>query len=134
VLSLVECLQSLFFKELPHRRCKSISYSNSRTKKFSHDHAFQQPLTLYGMLIHSTAVEADRDFPDTCQWILSHSNFEEWIRETNHLLWTKGKPGAGKSTVLALAYNYLKGKALVRSDPLVPGPRFYIDKVLTHKC
>ena len=39
----------------------------------------------------------------TCTWILEHTKYCEWLDQGQGLLWIKGKPGAGKSTVLKLA-------------------------------
>lgn len=38
--------------------------------------------------------------PATCEWILKHESYCEWLDQRYGLLWIKGKPGAGKSTVL----------------------------------
>ena len=44
----------------------------------------------------------------TCQWILEHESYEEWYKNRRGLLWIKGKPGAGKSTVLKYAFEAAK--------------------------
>lgn len=38
-------------------------------------------------------------FPGTCNWILDHSKYKDWIaqRPTSRLLWVSGDPGCGKS-------------------------------------
>ncbi|OQE25540.1 hypothetical protein PENSTE_c006G00948 [Penicillium steckii] len=41
---------------------------------------------------------------DTCQWILASEPYLSWKRQTCELLWIKGKPGAGKSTLMAFLY------------------------------
>ena len=43
--------------------------------------------------------------PDTCNWLFGTAEFEEWRCRTrvafhNGVLWIKGKPGAGKSTLI----------------------------------
>ena len=40
---------------------------------------------------------------NTCQWLLTHSNYVEWLQSKSSLLWIKGKPGAGKSTLMKYA-------------------------------
>ena len=40
----------------------------------------------------------------TCQWILEHEAYKKWYKNQRGLLWIKGKPGAGKSTVLKYAF------------------------------
>ncbi len=39
----------------------------------------------------------------TCAWILQHPNYFKWQRQPHGLVWIKGKPGAGKSTVVKYA-------------------------------
>ena len=36
----------------------------------------------------------------SCGWIFEHPDYLKWSKQQNGLLWIKGKPGAGKSTVL----------------------------------
>lgn len=43
--------------------------------------------------------------PSTCQWLFTHEDFQAWtdpsrIQEHYGLLWIKGKPGSGKSTIM----------------------------------
>lgn len=38
--------------------------------------------------------------PGTCNWLLLHKTYREWIACDRGLLWIKGKPGSGKSTLL----------------------------------
>ena len=44
----------------------------------------------------------------TCQWILEHRSYRMWYEDQRGLLWIKGKPGAGKSTVLKYAFEAAK--------------------------
>ncbi|KAJ5910336.1 hypothetical protein N7504_004979 [Penicillium tannophilum] len=51
----------------------------------------------------------------TCQWLLSHPDYEAWLDSTkltqhNGFLWISGKPGAGKSTLMKFAYMNMKRK------------------------
>ncbi|KAL6821043.1 hypothetical protein J3E69DRAFT_373935 [Trichoderma sp. SZMC 28015] len=51
----------------------------------------------------------------TCQWLLGHSKYVEWLEPihfTSHhgFLWINGKPGAGKSTLMKFAYTYAKNE------------------------
>ncbi|KAJ5160851.1 Pfs NACHT and Ankyrin domain protein [Penicillium canariense] len=46
---------------------------------------------------------------ETCQWLLTHSDYLDWLDpkkavEHHGFLWIKGKPGAGKSTIMNFAY------------------------------
>ncbi|KAL6409850.1 Pfs, NACHT and Ankyrin domain protein [Ilyonectria robusta] len=45
----------------------------------------------------------------TCQWLLTHPDYLDWLDsekavEHHGFLWIKGKPGAGKSTIMNFAY------------------------------
>ncbi|KAJ4251450.1 hypothetical protein NW762_011433 [Fusarium torreyae] len=45
---------------------------------------------------------------DTCKWLLTHADYLDWsnpakAREHHGFLWIKGKPGAGKSTIMNFA-------------------------------
>lgn len=51
----------------------------------------------------------------TCQWLLDHPKYVEWLEPihfTSHhgFLWINGKPGAGKSTLMKFAYTHAKNK------------------------
>ena len=37
---------------------------------------------------------------NTCDWLLNHKTFREWLAAERGLLWIKGIPGSGKSTLL----------------------------------
>ncbi|KAK0113552.1 hypothetical protein ONS96_014411 [Cadophora gregata f. sp. sojae] len=51
--------------------------------------------------------------PSTCTWLLSHPSFQAWSRSptsassarSTNLLWIKGHPGTGKSTLMAFLHN-----------------------------
>ncbi|KAK1236874.1 hypothetical protein MKX08_007822 [Trichoderma sp. CBMAI-0020] len=60
----------------------------------------------------------------TCQWLLSHPKYVEWLEPihfTSHhgFLWINGKPGAGKSTLMKFAYTYAKKKWKATADATV---------------
>ena len=38
--------------------------------------------------------------PATCAWLMHHRTYREWLNQGHGLLWIKGNPGTGKSTVL----------------------------------
>jgi ankyrin repeat protein len=40
---------------------------------------------------------------NTCEWFITHPRYIEWIQARSRLLWIKGKPGAGKSTLMKYA-------------------------------
>ncbi|CAG9999233.1 unnamed protein product [Clonostachys byssicola] len=43
----------------------------------------------------------------TCEWLASHQNFVKWREQHRGLLWIKGKPGSGKSTITKYALKRL---------------------------
>ncbi|KAL4958986.1 uncharacterized protein BDV14DRAFT_206112 [Aspergillus stella-maris] len=52
----------------------------------------------------------------TCEWFLTHDIYHSWIdpaklKEHHGFLWVRGKPGAGKSTIMKFAYLKMSGKA-----------------------
>jgi ankyrin repeat protein len=48
---------------------------------------------------------------ETCDWLLQHTEYTTWLRRDRELLWIKGKPGAGKSTILKHALRDAKERA-----------------------
>ncbi|EHK19958.1 uncharacterized protein TRIVIDRAFT_181564, partial [Trichoderma virens Gv29-8] len=60
----------------------------------------------------------------TCQWLLGHPKYVEWLESihfaSHHgFLWINGKPGAGKSTLMKFAYTYMKNKWKATTDAAV---------------
>ncbi|KAJ5798446.1 uncharacterized protein N7503_007742 [Penicillium pulvis] len=45
---------------------------------------------------------------NTCHWILELEKYKSWRSQSCGLLWIKGKPGAGKSTLMAFLHDRLK--------------------------
>uniref|UniRef100_A0A8H7NFB6 NACHT domain-containing protein n=1 Tax=Bionectria ochroleuca TaxID=29856 RepID=A0A8H7NFB6_BIOOC len=43
----------------------------------------------------------------TCEWLSSHGNFVKWREQHRGLLWIKGNPGSGKSTIIKYALRRL---------------------------
>ena len=44
--------------------------------------------------------DVDRAAGNTFTWLASHATYQEWLETPSSLLWIKGKPGAGKSTLM----------------------------------
>ncbi len=44
--------------------------------------------------------DAQRAYANTCSWITRHDSYSTWLSEAHGLLWIKGKPGSGKSTLM----------------------------------
>lgn len=56
----------------------------------------------------------------TCRWFLEHPEYKAWLDETqlsqhHGFLWIRGKPGAGKSTLMKFAFSEFKSAAGNRS-------------------
>ncbi|CAG8905492.1 unnamed protein product [Penicillium egyptiacum] len=45
---------------------------------------------------------------NTCKWILELEKYQSWRNKSRGLLWIKGKPGAGKSTLMVFLHDRLK--------------------------
>ncbi|OKL58590.1 hypothetical protein UA08_06084 [Talaromyces atroroseus] len=46
----------------------------------------------------------------TCNWILETDAYKHWLQQSTGIFWLKGKPGAGKSTIMRFLYNRLRGE------------------------
>ncbi|ATZ48862.1 hypothetical protein BCIN_04g00800 [Botrytis cinerea B05.10] len=44
--------------------------------------------------------DTKRAHANTCDWITSHLSYTTWLKEGSGILWIKGKPGSGKSTLM----------------------------------
>ncbi|KAI1274336.1 hypothetical protein F5Y07DRAFT_390609 [Xylaria sp. FL0933] len=53
----------------------------------------------------------------TCTWLQSHPLFQEWCSRFRALLWIKGKPGSGKSTLMK--YTLEKTKSSTGGEDLI---------------
>ncbi|OHW94893.1 NACHT and ankyrin domain protein [Colletotrichum incanum] len=65
--------------------------------------------------IDSRKVDIKTAHAKTCQWFLSHPDYQAWLdpsrmKEHRGFLWIRGKPGAGKSTIMKFAYLQTKEK------------------------
>ncbi|KAL9623717.1 MAG: hypothetical protein Q9160_001947 [Pyrenula sp. 1 TL-2023] len=62
--------------------------------------------------------DIDAAAKDTCEWLNQHSIYKAWLNMHQGILWVKGKPGSGKSTMMKHALqiteqvNNLQGRAL----------------------
>jgi len=66
--------------------------------------------------MNSRRSDTDNAHPNTCTWILQHEHYLAWIRERRGLLWIKGKPGAGKSTLMAYIYRHFHDTHMAEQD------------------
>lgn len=56
--------------------------------------------SLYFQELESREVNIDHAADNTCGWLLRHDHFRKWLGAQKSLLWIKGKPGSGKSTLM----------------------------------
>src|SRR5215471_10848607 len=54
------------------------------------------------------ANDINEEASDTCSWLLEHKNYRTWLDQRQGLLWVKGNPGVGKSTLLKYALREAK--------------------------
>lgn len=48
---------------------------------------------------------------ETCTWLSKHPTYRKWLDQQQGLLWIKGKPGAGKSTIMRYAFASIEKQA-----------------------
>lgn len=46
----------------------------------------------------------------TCFWILQHDAYRQWLHDGQGILWIKGKPGSGKSTLMKFIMGHQKSR------------------------
>ncbi|WYZ35511.1 hypothetical protein EsH8_X_000158 [Colletotrichum jinshuiense] len=61
--------------------------------------------------IHARRHDIVPAHPDTCDWLFNTPEFQQWIdpaylQDHNGVFWIKGKPGAGKSTLMKHAFHH----------------------------
>ena len=65
----------------------------------------------------------EQPHPNTCEWILTLTEYQDWRADSRGLIWIKGKPGAGKSTLMAFLFSRLKEER--RTEPGIYLEFFY---------
>lgn len=66
--------------------------------------------TLYFERMNARRFQIHRKLNLTCEWLLQHELYVSWLDDArmsthNGFMWLKGKPGAGKSTVMRFAFD-----------------------------
>ncbi|GKT68425.1 NACHT and ankyrin domain protein [Colletotrichum tofieldiae] len=79
--------------------------------------------------IDARKVEIKAAHAKTCRWFLSHPDYQAWLHpsrmeEHRGFLWIRGKPGAGKSTIMKFIYLQTKKKR-TRETPGVIASFFF---------
>ncbi|KAI9043131.1 uncharacterized protein KD926_004314 [Aspergillus affinis] len=57
--------------------------------------------------MHQRQSNIEKPHMHTCSWILKLKEYNDWMNASNGLLWIKGKPGSGKSTIMAFLYQQI---------------------------
>ncbi|KAJ5110886.1 hypothetical protein N7532_001421 [Penicillium argentinense] len=83
-----------------------IQYGRQGTQQQSTDSGVLRSLAFPQMLDRRDNIKPCHT--NTCQWILDLDSFKNWKSQSRGLLWIKGKPGAGKSTLMAFLHNKLE--------------------------
>ncbi|KAJ5393249.1 uncharacterized protein N7487_010890 [Penicillium crustosum] len=83
-----------------------FSSAPQETPQQSIDNEVRRSLAFPEMLDRRDNIEPCH--PDTCQWILELEKYKSWRSQSRGLLWIKGKPGAGKSTLMLFLHDELK--------------------------
>ncbi|KAH0556307.1 hypothetical protein GP486_005765 [Trichoglossum hirsutum] len=63
--------------------------------------------TLFFSEMNYRQLEIENARVNSCTWILRHNGYAEWVKARRGLLWIKGKPGSGKSTLMKKIFNLL---------------------------
>ncbi|CAG8274418.1 unnamed protein product [Penicillium salamii] len=91
----------------------NYQYAQKENKERDTDRGFLRSLSFPEMLDRRDNIAPCHT--DTCRWILDLDDFKNWKIQSRGLLWIKGKPGAGKSTLMAFLYGQLsEGRELKR--------------------
>lgn len=64
-------------------------------------------------------INIEKEHESTCQWLFERDEYQHWLdpmkaNDQNSFLWIKGKPGAGKSTLMKFAF--LESKRVMSND------------------
>ncbi|KAE8398016.1 hypothetical protein BDV37DRAFT_288928 [Aspergillus pseudonomiae] len=106
-----------FLEELPrtesHVNITYCRFSDERRQSLLNSLKFEQ--------IDYRKINIKDAHSKTCQWLFSHSSYGEWLdpaalMQHHGFLWINGKPGAGKSTIMKVAYERMKRIARARNS------------------
>ncbi|PLB55732.1 hypothetical protein P170DRAFT_400102, partial [Aspergillus steynii IBT 23096] len=85
----------------PFRTRQTELAREKKTKKEKRHKELYRSLTFQRMNTRVIKIEPSLD--KTCTWLLGKEDYESWLKKDRGLLWIKGKPGSGKSTLMKWA-------------------------------
>ncbi|KAF3904843.1 hypothetical protein ABW20_dc0105514 [Dactylellina cionopaga] len=107
-----ELLEVLPAAEAPTKASYVLNTCESILQFEDSSYCFSQSMQtkIHRMVVDSTS------HAKTCRWFLSHLDYKAWLdprrlEEHRGFLWIRGKPGAGKSTIMKFVYSQTKKKA-----------------------
>ncbi|KAJ3543344.1 hypothetical protein NM208_g3626 [Fusarium decemcellulare] len=79
---------------------ETLNFINDRRERLLYSLSFD--------MIDSRRATVQVQYSNTCEWLLTHADYLDWSNpakagEHHGFLWIKGKPGAGKSTIMKFA-------------------------------
>ncbi|KAF7533397.1 hypothetical protein G7054_g7088 [Neopestalotiopsis clavispora] len=103
---------------------RDLIIGNSATSNDTYDHRKLLLESLAFDQIDSRQASIKKAFRNTCRWFLQTPVYKEWedgdpSEDENHFLWIKGKPGAGKSTLMKFLYQHLQPKSKKANNVLI---------------
>ncbi|KAG9228857.1 hypothetical protein BJ875DRAFT_219133, partial [Amylocarpus encephaloides] len=60
--------------------------------------------------------DTQRAYAKTCGWITRHQSYTTWLEDGTGILWIKGKPGSGKSTLMEFLLRDFEKQALYQES------------------
>jgi polynucleotide 5'-kinase involved in rRNA processing len=60
--------------------------------------------------------DTQRAHEKTCGWITRHPSYTTWLEDGSGILWIKGKPGSGKSTLMEFLLRDFEQQALYQES------------------
>ncbi|KAH7350408.1 hypothetical protein BKA66DRAFT_288549 [Pyrenochaeta sp. MPI-SDFR-AT-0127] len=63
--------------------------------------------------------DINKQTPETCFWLREHESYKSWLSQQNMLLWIKGNPGVGKSTLVKYALHECERQTPVNKELVI---------------
>ena len=99
-----QALTEIVKRSKPLRRATQ-EFSSQLNQRFSSQLNQQCLRSLWYSEMWASETAVSLAYPDTCNWIYDHLNYQRWYLDdvndgSENLLWIKGNPGSGKSTLM----------------------------------